>query len=75
VAGDVSTWARTRAVMKLTGGEGGDSDGLRGLDGSRPRRPFRLSVRTTDADTHTNSMFTRSTASNLEQAANLYCVF
>ena len=47
MSGLVSTYARTSAVIKLTGGEGGDSCGLFGFDGSRPRLPLRLSVRTT----------------------------
>ena len=47
VSGDVSMCALTSAVMRLTGGEGGDSCGERGLEGRRPRRPFKLSVRTT----------------------------
>ena len=34
--------------MRLTGGEGGASCGDFGFDGSRPRRPFKLSVRTTE---------------------------
>ena len=46
-SGDVSMCALTSAVMRLTGGDGGDSCGLRGLDGRRPRRPFNESVRTT----------------------------
>ena len=49
MSGLVSTYARTRAVIKLTGGEGGDSWGLLGFDGKRPRLPLRLSVRTTVA--------------------------
>ena len=48
MSGLVSTYARTRAVIKLTGGEGGDSWGLLGFDGKRPRLPLRLSVRTTE---------------------------
>lgn len=47
MSGEVSTCALTRAVMRLTGGEGGDSWGLLGFEGNRPRRPLRLSVRTT----------------------------
>ena len=43
----MSTCALTSAVMSETGGEAGVSCGDFGLDGSRPRRPFRLSVRTT----------------------------
>lgn len=43
-----STWARTSALMRLTGGDGGEGSwGLLGLDGRRPLLPFRLSVRTT----------------------------
>lgn len=43
-----STWALTSALMRLTGGEGGEGSwGLLGLDGRRPLLPFRLSVRTT----------------------------
>lgn len=47
MSGEESTCARTNAVMRLTGGEGGDSCGLFGFDGSRPRLPFKLSVLTT----------------------------
>ncbi len=43
----MSTCALTRAVMSDTGGDGGESCGLRGLDGSRPLLPLRLSVLTT----------------------------
>lgn len=42
--GTESMCARTREVMRLTGDVSG---GCLGLEGSRPRRPFRLSVRTT----------------------------
>lgn len=43
-----STWALTKALIKLTGGEGGeDSCGLLGLEGKRPLRPFKLAVLTT----------------------------
>lgn len=43
-----STWDLTRALMRLTGGEGGEASwGLLGLEGRRPLRPFRLAVRTT----------------------------
>lgn len=47
ISGHVSTWALTNAVIVLTGGDGGDSWGVLGFDGNRPRRPLRLSVRTT----------------------------
>lgn len=47
MSGDESTCALTRAVIKLTGGLGGDSWGLFGFDGSLPRLPLRLSVLTT----------------------------
>lgn len=47
MSGHVSTCARTKAVIRLIGGDGGDSCGLFGFDGRRPRRPFKLSVRTT----------------------------
>ena len=42
-AGFVSTWARTSEVINETGGEGGatGSFGPFGLDGKRPRLPFR----------------------------------
>lgn len=46
-SGDVSMWALTSAVIRLTGGDGGDSCGLLGFEGRRPRRPLRLSVLTT----------------------------
>lgn len=39
--------ALTSAVIMLTGGDGGDSWGLLGLEGSLPLLPFRLSVLTT----------------------------
>lgn len=43
-------YALSRAESRLRGGEGGEASvckGLFGLEGRRPRRPFRLSVRTT----------------------------
>ena len=43
----MSTWALTRAVIRETGMVEEGSWGLFGFEGSRPRRPFRLSVRTT----------------------------
>jgi len=43
----VSKWARTRAVIKETGGLGGDSCGDLALEGNLPRRPFKESVLTT----------------------------
>ena len=43
----MSTCARTKAVMREIGGDGGDSWGDLGLEGRRPRLPLRLSVRTT----------------------------
>lgn len=52
MSGEVSTWARTSAVIRLTGGDGGDSCGLFGFDGNLPRRPFKLSVRTTEKTKH-----------------------
>ena len=42
--GTESMCARTSEVMRLTGDASG---GCLGLEGRRPRRPFRLSVRTT----------------------------
>ena len=47
MSGEESTCARTKAVIRLTGGDGGDSWGVFVFEGSRPRLPFRLSVRTT----------------------------
>ena len=47
MSGAVSTWALTREVMRETGGEGGLSCGLLGLEGRRPRRPLSESVLTT----------------------------
>ena len=48
-AGLVSTNARTKCVIQVTGGDGGatGSWGPFGFDGKRPRRPRKLSVRTT----------------------------
>ena len=48
-AGLVSTKARTKCVIHVTGGDGGatGSCGPFGFDGRRPRRPRKLSVRTT----------------------------
>ena len=48
MSGAVSTWALTREVMRETGGEGGLSCGLLGLEGRRPRRPLSESVLTTE---------------------------
>ena len=49
-AGLVSTNARTKCVIQVTGGDGGatGSWGPFGFDGKRPRRPRKLSVRTTE---------------------------
>ena len=46
-SGVVSTWARTRAVIRETGGLGGDSWGDFGFEGNLPLRPFKESVLTT----------------------------
>ena len=44
-------------MIKLTGGDGGESCRLRGLKGSRPRRPLRLSVLTTSLTIPTDMHF------------------
>lgn len=53
----VSTWLRTKAVISEIGGDGGDSCGDFGFEGSRPRLPFSESVRTTSLTMPTTKHF------------------
>jgi len=56
-AGFVSICARTKDVMKLTGGEGGatGSFGPFGLEGNLPRLPFKSAVLTTKNKRHVSN--------------------
>ncbi|CAG0881535.1 unnamed protein product [Cyprideis torosa] len=57
ISGLVSKCARTSAVIRDIGGEGGESCGVLAFDGSLPRLPFKVSVRTTSLIIPTDKHF------------------